>query len=556
MKSAQESHSPVALYGIPTQSLRVWGCFFLLAIMFVTVFAACSPQDIQQGGNGQTPTSPSTSTQVTIDASKPRATIPITAFGMNTAVWDNNLLDSGVSDLLRGAGVTMLRFPGGSTADVYHWSDNTVTGKKGYVNPNNNFDAFMGLVQQIGAQAFITVNYGSNNDGTGGGDPAEAAAWVHYANIVKHYGVKYWEIGNEVYGNGSYSAGKWEADLHSAKGPDAYAQNVLAFVQAMKAVDPTIKVGISLTTPVLDSKQDAMSSWNPTVLSTTCSQIDFVDVHWYPRWQNHGDGSGPDEQLLDSTRHTADLISQPRSQITQNCGTHAKDVQIMLGEVNSGNQGKQSVSLVNALFLSDAYMSWLENGATNVSWWDLHEGVGTDGKNDSSVYGSTSYGDNGILSNNTCKNGQCEPEANTPFPPYYGLQMLAHLGLPGDQIVTAVSKNSAIAAHAVKQANGNLAVLLINKDPSANITPTISLVGYHAASSATTYSYGMNSANITSGTANGVSATFRQLLSPYSLTTIVFSPTRAHIPGSTPPLRQSGAPLAMAFRENRGVLAS
>jgi hypothetical protein len=408
----------------------------------------------------------------------------------------------------------------------------------------------MGLVQQIGAQAFITVNYGSNKNGTGGGDPAEAAAWVHYANIVKHYGIKYWEIGNEVYANGSYSSGNWEADLHPEKGPTAYGQNVLAFVRAMKAVDPSIKIGISLTTPSLDGKQDAMSSWNPGVLSVACSQIDFVDVHWYSRWQDRGDGSGPDEQLLDSARHIPDMIAQPHSQIAQNCGAHAKDVQIMLGEVNSGNQGKQLVSLVNSLFLPDVYMSWLENGGTNVSWWDLHEGIGTNGKNDSSIYGSTSYGDNGILANNTCKNGLCEPEVNTPFPPYYGLQMLTHLGLPGDQILTAISRNSAVSVHAVKQANGNLAVLLINKDPGATITPSISLIGYRAASSATTYSYGMNSANITSGTASGVSSTFRQLLPPYSLTTIVFSPAHAYIPGTTPPLHQPVALSAMAFRQN------
>ena len=48
------------------------------------------------------------------------------------------------------------------------------------------------------------MNYGS-------GTAAEAAAWVKYANVTKNYGVKYWEVGNEVYGNGAYGS-SWEYD--------------------------------------------------------------------------------------------------------------------------------------------------------------------------------------------------------------------------------------------------------------------------------------------------------------------------------------------------------
>ncbi|OLE55626.1 MAG: hypothetical protein AUG51_02290 [Acidobacteria bacterium 13_1_20CM_3_53_8] len=125
--------------------------------------------------------------QVTIDLRLPYATIPPSAFGMNTAVWDNNLLDARVPGLLRQAGITMLRFPGGSTADGYHWQNNSITLGRGYINPHNTFDAFMGVVHQIDARAFITVNYGSNIIGTDGGDPTEAAAWVQYANIIKRF---------------------------------------------------------------------------------------------------------------------------------------------------------------------------------------------------------------------------------------------------------------------------------------------------------------------------------------------------------------------------------
>jgi hypothetical protein len=298
----------------------------------------------------------------------------------------------------------------------------------------------------------------------------------------------------------------------------------------MKAVDPSIKVGVAFTTPDINGSERQMADWDPTVLSIACSQIDFVDIHWYPRWQDQKDSLGPDHQLLSSTSNVAGIISLPRSEISQYCGSHARDVEFFLGEVNTGNTGKQSVGLVNTLFLSDIYMSWLENGGSNVSWWDLHNGIETNGNNSPSLYGKGYYGDQGILSTGTCASGQCEPAPNTPFAPYYGLQMLTHLGRPGDQIAPASSTVGPVTVHAVKQSNGNLAVLLINKDPATTFSPTVKLVGYTPASTATVYAFGMQSTAISSSSMQVPASAFKQSLPPYSITTIVFTPARASIP--------------------------
>ena len=40
----------------------------------------------------------------------------------------------------------------------------------------------------VGAQPLITVNYGSNPEGNGGGTPQYAAAWVKYADVTHHDG--------------------------------------------------------------------------------------------------------------------------------------------------------------------------------------------------------------------------------------------------------------------------------------------------------------------------------------------------------------------------------
>jgi len=422
---------------------------------------------------------------------------------------------------LRQAGTTILRFPGGSTADTYHWQTNSITpGQSGYADPKNTFDAFMGVVQKTGAQAMITVNYGSNAAGTGGGDPNEAAAWVQYANITKHYGIQYWEIGNELYGNGTYGS-HWETDLHTQLGPAAYANNALTFIQAMKAVDPTIKIGVVLTAP--GNWPDGVSpDWNSTVLSILGSKIDFVDVHWYP--QNPGNES--DTSLLSSTSKIPGMVATLRSLIKQYAGTQANKVQIAITETNSVayNPGKQTVGLVDALFLDDNYMNWLENGVANVDWWAVHNGIVIGQNNSSSLYGTANYGDYGVLSNGKPEKGVKEPPLDTPFPSYFALQMLSKLGAAGDTMVEASSNQSLIAAHAVMQRDGKLAILLINKDPSNSYSVSFSLPGYTPGGHTTVYSYGINSTAISASSDPSFASTLTETIPPYSLTTIVLTP--------------------------------
>ncbi len=213
---------------------------------------------------------------VTVNTRAGLATVPDTALGVNHAIWDSNLGTAETSDLLRDAGVQMMRYPGGSYADIYHWKDHTAPG--GYVAPGTDFDTFMAAVRRVGAQPMIIANYGT-------GTPAEAADWVRYANVTKGYDARYWTIGNENYGNGHYGSA-WEADDHPDKSATQYARLVVEYADAMKAVDPSIKVGAVLTMP--GNWPDGITAgsdpgpWNQTVLSIAGPKIDFVDVHWYP----------------------------------------------------------------------------------------------------------------------------------------------------------------------------------------------------------------------------------------------------------------------------------
>jgi len=438
------------------------------------------------------PASSQTPVTVTVNAGGSLGAIPPAAFGLNTAVWDGHLRDPGIPGLLTGAGITALRFPGGSTSDVYHWRTQTTDGGDAY--PFNTFDAFMGIAKKIGAVPIITVNYGSNADGTGGGDPNEAAAWVDYSNNTRKYGVKYWEIGNEIYGNGEYGA-KWEKDLHAAHDPTTYGNNVVTFANAMKAKDPTIDVGVVLTTP--DNWPDKQTpNWNTGVLAACGTKIDFVIVHWYA----NGSGNESDSGLLSSTGNLGAKVSAVRSLIAQYCGSNAPNVQIFLTESNSAafNPGKQTVSLVNALFAADDYMTWLENGVANVDWWGLHNGANTSGNNSSKLYGSAAYGDYGVLS--SASNG--EPPADAPFPSYYGIQMLNDLGHPGDTMVLSSSSTSLLRVHAIKRTDGSVSILLLNDDPSNSDTVTVSVNGPKLSTKGTRYDFGPSQVTAPASAAN------------------------------------------------------
>lgn len=483
-----------------------------------------------------------TSATVTVSPGQNSGSLTSLSKGLNTAVWDGHLLDSASISAVQNAGINVLRYPGGSTSDVYHWQSNTTVPGQSSTNVNDTFDAFMGVTQSVGAQAMITVNYGS-------GTAQEAAGWVQYANkggtgyngpVPSYsggsssghtYGVKYWEIGNEIYGNGTYGSA-WEYETHPL-GPSTYANNVVSYSQAMKAVDPTINIGVVLTAPGNwpDGQTSSTSPqpWNPTVLTTACSSIDFVIVHWYAQ----GPMGETDASLLaapqngentsvSSTPGIPGMVSTLRSQINAYCGSHASAVQIMVTETNSVsyNPGKQTVSLVNSLFLADNYMTWLENGVANVDWWDLHNSPVGGTNNSSSLYGNAQYGDYGVLSTGGCTtttSGICEPAANTPFPPYYGLQMLNYLAKPGDVMVPSSSNQSLVASHAVRQADGKLAVMLVNKDPNNSYTISFASSGYFFGPNATIYTYGQTSSSITSTTASSSGIT----IAPYSLTTVI-----------------------------------
>jgi alpha-L-arabinofuranosidase len=316
------------------------------------------------------------SASVVVDETKVVNTLTRTTIGVYAQVSDASWMNQQVLPQLRVAGIGTVRYPDGwdGQADLYHWSANKAV-KWGNSNPpriatypaSNDFGHFALFADQLGS-AMVTVNYGSNPAGTGGGEPMEAAAWVAYANgdpasatvigvdstgndwktvgywaamraaepvspddgfnflRINHprpLNLKLWEIGNEVYNNGWFGGDHaQETDLHApypasqkdnekrrknpSLSPAYYGARLAEFSKAMKAVDSGILIGASLNLPPNDYTWG--EDWDPGVLKAACQEIDFVSLHWHP-----GVVQPPDWKVMDE----ASALSAPEDELSR-----------------------------------------------------------------------------------------------------------------------------------------------------------------------------------------------------------------------------------------------
>jgi len=463
-------------------------------------------------------------THIAVNPERIVRTVDRRFFGINTADWDSDFTNPETLDELRELGLQFLRFPGGSESDEYHWASNTTDSNTW--KWATSFDAFAKVATNLGAQAIITVNYGT-------GSPAEAAAWVTHSRDAS-YQFTYWEVGNECYGS-------WETDSNAnPHDPFTYATRAASYIQAMKAADPTIKVGVVVTTGE-DNNANGYTShpatnlttgqihygWMPVVMSTLQSlgvQPDFAIYHWYPEYTD----SEVDETLLAGAGNWSGDYANLRGMETNYFGPDGTNIELLITEnnSNSGLQGKQSTSLVNGLYYLDSAAQAMQTGFNSYVWWDLRNGVDLTGSMSDTLYGWRMYGDLGIV------NGVGNIISNR-YPTYYTMKLMKYFARPDESIVSATSDFPSVTAYASRATNGALRLLVINKDPAATLGAQISLDDYTPATNAIVYSYGMPQDNANNGgpgspdiatNSFSASAAFSNIFAPYSATVFLFPP--------------------------------
>lgn len=186
------------------------------------------------------------------DANRPAGSRPLTA---------------ALTDL----GVRWLRYPGGEKSDFHRFA------KPPYTHPEPlamgwyatcagqrmDFDAYIAVCRTVGAEPYVVVacESAANCGATWDEQLAHAVAWVRYANVDKRLGVRHWEIGNE----------NW----HNQTAPPAeMAAQVVRFARAMRAVDPTIRIGAS----------GSDAAWWKVFLPLAARDLDFLSVSVYNCW--------------------------------------------------------------------------------------------------------------------------------------------------------------------------------------------------------------------------------------------------------------------------------
>ena len=190
--------------------------------------------------------------------------------------------------------ITNMRWPGGNFVMGYNWQDgigpkaqrptriNLAWG--GIENNHVGTDEWIALNNTIGSENVICVNLGLATI-------QDACYWVEYCNYKKGtyysdlraknghpkpYGIKIWDLGNEVDG------APWELGYKCA---EDYVKIAREAAKAMRSVDNTIKLVASGSSYYEPTGQ--WVEWNRKVLTVLGDVIDYISIHRY--WENSPD---------------------------------------------------------------------------------------------------------------------------------------------------------------------------------------------------------------------------------------------------------------------------
>jgi alpha-L-arabinofuranosidase len=217
-----------------------------------------------------------------------------------------------VLDAARPLRIPILRWPGGNFVSGYHWLDGVGPREQRprrselawYAEESNRFgtDEFIAYCRVLGAAPFICVNMGS-------GTMDEAQAWVEYcngtgntswANLRRQHGhpepyrVRYWGLGNEMYGG-------WQIGNMNAHD---YVKKARQFAMVMKRTDPSIEL--------IGCGQNGWSEWDEIALGGLAEFIDYHSIHLYTGGPDHYATVFSSHQAERAVRICAALIERVR----------------------------------------------------------------------------------------------------------------------------------------------------------------------------------------------------------------------------------------------------
>jgi alpha-N-arabinofuranosidase len=203
--------------------------------------------------------------------------------GLDSPIPNTRGMRNDVVAALKALNIPVLRWPGGCFADEYHWKDGIGPREKrpsiinthwGGVVENNHFGTheFMDLVDQLGADAYISGNLGS-------GTVQEMMEWVEYltsaadsplANLRRQNGrqepwrVRYFAVGNESWGCGGSMRPEYYADQY---------RRYNTFIKNYDRQKPIYRVACGAS--------DDDYTWTDVLMKTAARHMDGLSLHYY-----------------------------------------------------------------------------------------------------------------------------------------------------------------------------------------------------------------------------------------------------------------------------------
>ncbi len=417
-------------------------------------------------------------TVVTVDAANVITKIPLTIFGHNANNWMSQMYNEPVFiNHLTNLKPNVIRFPAGSGSDVYFWncyknqppSDAPTRLRKadGTYQTGNLYsygksddswkatvDDYYSVLQQSNSEGLITINYGYARYGTGN-DPVASAAhlaadWVRYDNGR----TKYWEIGNENYGDWEWG---YRIDVDANKDGqteyltgDLYAKHFKVFADSMKRaayqIGKTIYVGaVMQESPTQSWQTITTQTWNTTMIPEADNVPDIYIGHNYIT--PYDENSTASTVLNSALTVPGQMISFMISEIERNNGTVKP---IILSEWNMwARDSKQQVSNTSGTFAVIVQAEALKNKFGLTARWDLYNGW-----SNGNDHGLFSAGD--------------EPGVVrwSPRPSFYYMYFFQKC--IGDRLVDAtVSGNNNVKAYGSTYTSGQGSVAILNTSATA-----------------------------------------------------------------------------------------
>ena len=405
---------------------------------------------------------------VTVDLSSTGTAVTDKLLGMNMAVWYDLVSNqTGVVSALQSAGITQVRWPGGSDSDLYHWSTNTMCDGQ-YADTNDTFTNFVNdLAVPAHLDVALTANYGSNSTCTAGGDPTEAADWATAA-LAAGISPSHITVGNEEYGS-------WEYDLHSTKNDaTTYASAVVGtsgYYHLIKTASPNTLVGIDV------EADNVTGGWDNIVMSNAKGSYDFVEYHYYPETP----GQESDTFLVQmAAQQLTAKINLLRAELAL-WGT--PDTPIYVGEIGGpySDPGKQSWSITQGLYAGQVLGEMMNVGVSRLTWWiGFGNCNGTQGNLSTSLYGWQNFGAYNVFSDGPADDPTC-PNAGplgTMSPTARAFQLFSQMGVNGQTALpaTVTGDTTDVRAYAATNPSGT-ALMLFNGNETTAQAVTITLTG-------------------------------------------------------------------------------